>query len=132
MESRHYAPRLILDLPYLHKNYMATGLGDVLPDVLQTFQEQARQNLQSIRQACAASNYSGIAQAAHTLKGAAGSVGALRLADGAEELEAAAGQADAAAVTRLSTELDHLTNATLEAISSILAQPQNERWPAPF
>jgi HPt (histidine-containing phosphotransfer) domain-containing protein len=132
MESRHYAPRLMLDLPYLHKNYVATGLGGVLPDVLQTFQNQARHNLQSIQRACAASNFSGIGQAAHSLRGAAGSVGAFRLADGAEELEDAVEQNDAAAAARLCAELAHLTNATLEAISLVLAQPQNERWPAPF
>lgn len=132
MESRHYAPRLMMDLAYLHRNYVATGLGGILPEVLQTFQEQAQQNLQSIRQACAASNHSGVFETAHTLKGAAGSVGAFQLADVAEQLEDAAERADAAAVARLSAELTYLTDATLAAIASILAQPQDKRWPAPF
>ena len=132
MESRHYAPRLMLDLPYLHRNYVATGLGSVLPDVLQTFQKQAQRNLQTIQEACRTGNQTALQETAHTLKGAAGSVGAFRLADGAEELEDAVEQNDAAAAARLCAELAHLTNATLQAISSILAQPQDERWPAPF
>lgn len=132
MELHHYAPHRMLDLAYLHKNYVATGLGDALRNILQTFQHQSRQNLQTIQDAHAAGNYANLTMAAHTLKGAAGSVGAFRLADGAEKLEDAAEQADSDAVTRLCAELVHLTNATLEAISSILAQPRDERWPPPF
>ncbi|MGE0156519.1 MAG: Hpt domain-containing protein [Geobacter sp.] len=132
MELHPYAPNRMLDLAYLHKNYVATGLGEALRTVLQTFQSQSQQNLQTIQNAHASGNYANLTMAAHTLKGAAGSVGAFRLADGAEKLEDAAERADAVAVDRLSVELAHLTRATLAAIASILAQPQDERWPAPF
>lgn len=132
MESRRYAPQLMLNLAYLHQNYVATGFGDVLREVLQVFREQAQQNLQDILKAHDAGNYSGVEEAAHTLKGSASSVGALRLADGAEELEEAAEKCNQKATDQLIDELTCLVNGTLTAVDTVLAQPQGKHWPVPF
>jgi len=132
MQSGTYNPRQMLNLAYLHKNYVAVGFGEVLRDVLQAFHEQAQQNLQTILAAQAAGNMTAVSETAHTLKGSAGSVGALRLAEGAEELEEAADKASPAKVAQLISELDALVLGTLTAVTTVLAQPDNERWPSPF
>lgn len=132
MESRRYAPRLMLDLAYLHKNYVAPGLGDALRDVLQIFGTQLRQNLHTIQDSCASGRLETLSETAHTLKGAAGSVGALRLADAAEELEDAAEQQQTETVAQLAEELASLGDGTLAAIDALLAQPHDRNWPKPL
>jgi two-component system sensor histidine kinase/response regulator len=132
MESRRYAPRLMLDLAHLHKNYVTTGLGDALRSVLQTFVKQLQQNLHTIQEAAASGRFEVLSETAHTLKGAAGSVGALRLADAAEELEGAADRRHTETVTLLAEELARLGDGTLTAIDGLLAQPHDKSWPKPL
>ncbi len=121
-----------LDLAYLHENYVQVGFGDVLRDVLQTFDKQARQNLQTIQTAYSTSDLNAVSEVAHTLKGSAGSVGALRLAAVAEALEKSAGNGDMAAATHLTSELTALTEGTLAEVAIILTQPLDDRWPTPW
>lgn len=132
MESRRCAPRLMLDLAYLRTNYVATGMGDALRDVLHIFGNQLQQNLQTIQQACASGRREVLAETAHTLKGAAGSVGALRLADAAEGLEEAAESEQTGTVALLVEELARLGDGTLAAINALLAQPHDKNWPRPL
>lgn len=132
MQSGKYNPRLMLNLAYLHKNYVATGLDDLLREVLHIFGNQLQQNLQTILEAQTGGNFTVVSETAHTLKGTAGSVGALRLADAAEELEEAADKASPAAVTLLIEELARLGDGTLAAIDALLAQPYDKNWPRPL
>lgn len=132
MKPYWHKPRLLLNLDYLHANYVSAGFGDILRDVLHAFHGQATENLQTILEAYARGDFIVVAETAHTLKGSAGSVGALRLAEGAEELEDAAEQGNLTAVGQLIHELSGLVSGTLTAVTTILAQPQDERWPTAF
>ena len=113
-----------LDLVYLDENYVAVGFGDVLHDVLRTFSDQARQNLRTIQTAYRTSDLIAVSETAHTLKGSAGSVGALRLAAVAEALEKSAANGDVATTTQLTKELAPLIAGTLNEVALILGNPQ--------
>lgn len=132
MGSHERAPRTMLDLTYLRENYVAAGLGDVLRDALQMFQEQLRHTLQSIQAAHASGNHLDLEQTIHTLKGTAGSVGAQRLANSAERLEQALHSQQAETIELLVEEVTLLTHATQAAIAAVLAQPHNRHWPQPL
>lgn len=132
MQPNSHRLRLMLNLTYLHKNFVEVGFGDVLRDVLEAFQAQAKQNLQTICEAHASSNYNCIEETAHTLKGSASSIGAFRVAEVAEELEEAAEKQNQLATSQLVDELSSLVQATLSAVTIILEQPSSDRWPAPF
>lgn len=132
MQSDTNNPRLMLNLDYLHKNYVAVGFGEILRDVLQAFHEQAQQNLQTILKAQAEGNFTVVSETAHTLKGSAGSVGAFRLAEAAEELEEAAKKRHQSATNQLINKLNTRVQATLNAVTLVLEQPASDQWPSPF
>lgn len=129
MHRGHHNILHLLNLSYLHENYIATGFGEALRSALHSFQEQAAQNLQTIQQSHASGDRTALLEAVHTLKGSAGSVGALRLAEDAERLEQAAAQGDQSTITTLVDEVTRLATDTQSAISILLAQPHNEHWP---
>lgn len=70
----------LLDYHYLQENYYQVGFSYLLPEILELFRNQAALYLKAIEQHLMQGNLQELAQEAHTLKGAAGSVGAAALA----------------------------------------------------
>jgi two-component system sensor histidine kinase/response regulator len=65
----------------------APGQPDVLRDVLQLFLSDAPMRLQAIDAACASGDAAALQRAAHTMKGASGTIGATRLQQACRRLE---------------------------------------------
>lgn len=112
----------VLDQDYLRVNYHQAGFSYLLPEILALFRRQAAIYLQSIEQHLMQANLHELAQEAHTLKGAAGSVGAAALAQIAQHLEETAPDSNIAAVTLLVDSLREITDLTDAAIAAELAR----------
>lgn len=112
----------VLDQDYLRVNYHQAGFSYLLPEILALFRRQAAIYLQSIEQLLMQANLHELAQEAHTLKGAAGSVGAAALAQIAQHLEETAPDSNIAAVTLLVDSLREITDLTDAAIAAELAR----------
>ncbi len=99
------------------------GKLDLVESVLTTFQQQAGQMLDEIRQGVAAADASGTATAAHKLKGAAGNVSAVSVADIAcriEELGRNGVLADAeSCLTQLSVEVERCVGSIPDVLKSL-------------
>ncbi|ACD96312.1 Hpt domain-containing protein [Trichlorobacter lovleyi] len=112
----------VLDQDYLRVNYHQAGFSYLLPEILALFRRQAAIYLQSIEQHLMQANLHELALEAHTLKGAAGSVGAAALAQIAQHLEETVPDSDIAAVTLLVDSLREITDRTDAAITAELAR----------
>jgi CheY-like chemotaxis protein len=64
-----------------------SGIGDMLPQIIEAFLETSSQTLEKGRQALAAQDGDGLFQSAHSLKGSAANFGANRLVDLCGQLE---------------------------------------------
>jgi CheY-like chemotaxis protein len=64
-----------------------SGIGDMLPQIIEAFLETSSQALEKGRQALAAQDADGLFQSAHSLKGSAANFGANRLVDLCGQLE---------------------------------------------
>lgn len=112
----------LLDHHYLKENYHQVGFSYLLPEILELFRGQATIHLETIEQYLALCNLHQVAQEAHTLKGAAGSVGAAALALAAHHLEETAPGNDIAAVSLQVAALREITDQTTAAITVELAR----------
>lgn len=112
----------VLDQDYLRVNYHQAGFSYLLPEILALFRRQAAIYLQSIEQHLMQANLHELALEAHTLKGAAGSVGAAALAQIAQHLEETVPDSDIAAVTLLVDSLREITDRTDAAITAELVR----------
>lgn len=112
----------VLDQDYLMANYHQPGFSYLLPEILTLFRRQAAIYLQSIEQYLEKGDMQVLAMEAHTLKGAAGSVGAAALAEIAEYLEETAPASDIAEVRQQVGLLREVTGRTDAAIAVELAR----------
>lgn len=97
-----------LDVRVLETLRMLTGEGepDVMAEVLGLFRDDAPHRLGAILSACTNGDASGAYAAAHSLKGAAGNIGAHALQNVCFEIETAARDGDLAAVGALLSALE--------------------------
>lgn len=112
----------LLDQDYLRVNYHQAGFSYLLPEILELFRSQAAIYLKAIEQHLMQGNLHELAQEAHTLKGAAGSVGAAALAQIAQDLEETAPDSDVTAVALQVDSLREITDRTDAAIAAELAR----------
>ena len=112
----------LLDQHYLRENYHQVGFSYLLPEMLELFRGQAALHLKAIEQQLTQGNLHELAVEAHTLKGAAGSVGAAALAQMAHHLEEFAPANDIAAVSLQVAALREITDQTSAAITAELAR----------
>ena len=112
----------LLDQDYLRVNYHQAGFSYLLPEILELFRGQATIYLKAIEQHLMQGNLHELAQEAHTLKGAAGSVGAAALAQIAQDLEETAPDSDVTAVALQVDSLREITDRTDAAIAAELAR----------
>ena len=112
----------VLDQDYLMVNYHQAGFSYLLPEILALVRRQAAIYLQLIEQHLMQANLHELALEAHTLKGAAGSVGAAALAQIAQHLEETVPDSDIAAVALLVDSLREITDRTDAAIAAELAR----------
>ena len=112
----------LLDQDYLRVNYHQAGFSYLLPEILELFRSQAAIYLKAIEQHLMQGNLHELAQEAHTLKGAAGSVGAAALAQIAQDLEETAPDSDVTAVALQVDSLREITDRTNAAIAAELAR----------
>lgn len=118
----------LLDHDYLRDNFLAVGFADLLVEILTTFRKQARLNMTAIQQAQAGQDWAALAETVHTLKGTAGSVGASRLANTAEQLELTLTEGDRICIARLITELAEVLSSTDQAIATELERSDDTGW----
>lgn len=112
----------LLDHHYLKENYHQVGFSYLLPEILELFRVQATIHLKAIEQHLMQGNLHEVAQEAHTLKGAAGSVGAAALAQLAQYVEENATNSDIAKASQLVHALRERTDQTTAAITTELVR----------
>lgn len=112
----------LLDQHYLKENYHQVGFSYLLPEILELFRGQATIHLETIEQHLALGNLHQVALEAHTLKGAAGSTGAVALALAAHHLEETATDSEIARVSQQVRELRELVAQTDAAITRELVR----------
>jgi HPt (histidine-containing phosphotransfer) domain-containing protein len=112
----------LLDQHYLRVNYHQAGFSYLLPEILELFRDQATLHLEAIEQRLMQGNLHELAQEAHTLKGAAGSVGAAALAQLAHHLEESAAVSQIAEVSQQVRALRELMAQTDTAITTELVR----------
>jgi HPt (histidine-containing phosphotransfer) domain-containing protein len=115
----------LLDHEYLHINYHDAGFSYLLPEIMALFRSQAAIYLDSIEQHLMQGDLHGLALEAHTLKGAAGSVGATALAQIANNLEETASGSNIAEVSLQVGALREITSQTTAAITAELERLAN-------
>lgn len=124
----------LLDQKYLLQNFHEVGFSYLLPEILVLFREQSAIYLQSLETCLNQGDLKGLSTEAHSLKGAAGSVGAAALAEAAETIEDSAADTDHAAATALLTHLRTISKQTDEAIVTelehLVSQQANEKKPS--
>jgi HPt (histidine-containing phosphotransfer) domain-containing protein len=98
----------------------APGESTVLAQLVETFLGDADLYHGAIRRAFAERDAAGVRDAAHALKGAAGSIGATRLASVLAALEGASGSALSPEVPPLVDELDRSITLTRAAFSELV------------
>jgi len=111
----------LLDQDYLRINYHEAGFSYLLPEILELFHGQLQTYLQNIELSFPQGDLQGLAAEAHTLKGTAGSVGAVALAMAASNLEQHA-SADNALLHDLIAQLRQIAALTDTAIIAELAR----------
>lgn len=112
----------VLDQDYLMVNFHQAGFSYLLPEILTLFRGQATNSLHSIEEQLKKMDTKAIAMEAHTLKGAAGSVGAAALAQMALQLEESAPGSDIDSVTLQVGSLRKIIEQTETAIDEELAR----------
>jgi len=112
----------LLDQDYLHINFHEAGFSYLLPEILRLFREQSAIYLQSLETFLKQNNLKGLSEEAHSLKGAAGSVGAVALAQAAEAIENSVAHTDLTTATALITQLRSISQLTDAAIVTELEQ----------
>ena len=112
----------LLDHHYLNENYHQVGFSYLLPEILELFRGQAAIHLNIIEQHLMQGNLHEVAQEAHTLKGAAGSIGAAALAQLAKYVEETAADSDIAKVSQQVHALREITDQTTAAITTELVR----------
>jgi HPt (histidine-containing phosphotransfer) domain-containing protein len=117
----------LLDHDYLQINYHEAGFSYLLPELLELFREQSAIYLQSLEECLGQGNLKGLSEEAHSLKGAAGSVGAAALAEAAQTLENTVIHADIATATALVTHLSRVSKLTDSAIAAELELLANQQ-----
>ncbi|MBV5349981.1 Hpt domain-containing protein [bacterium] len=117
----------LLDHDYLQINYHEAGFSYLLPELLQLFREQSALYLQSLEKFLGQSNFKGLSLEAHSLKGAAGSVGAAALAEAAQTLEQTVLATDMTTATALVMHLSRLSKLTDSAIAAELELLANQQ-----
>ena len=112
----------LLDFDYLQINYHDAGFSYLLPEILELFRSQAGLYLNSIEHYLAHADLHALTLEAHTLKGAAGSVGAAALALAAQQLEETTVDSGIAEVSRQVDALRELTARTDAALTTEIAR----------
>lgn len=112
----------LLDQKYLQQNFHEVGFSYLLPEILGLFREQSAIYLQALETHLNQGDLKGLAEEAHSLKGAAGSVGAAALAEAAETIENSAANTDHITATTLVTHLNSISQRTDAAIVTELEQ----------
>lgn len=112
----------VLDQDYLMVNFHQAGFSCLLPEILTLFRGQAANSLHSIEEQLKKMDTKAIAMEAHTLKGAAGSVGAAALEQMALQLEESAPGSDIDSVTLQVGSLRKIIEQTKAAIDEELAR----------
>jgi len=110
--TNHNNQPALLDQDYLQANYHDAGFSYLLPEIFELFLEQTAIYLHRLGELLKQGKIQEMSENAHTLKGAAGSIGATALAEAAEVLEHAVVYADLATTTVLLENLIDLSRLT--------------------
>jgi HPt (histidine-containing phosphotransfer) domain-containing protein len=115
-------PSLALDARVLESLRLLTGEGepDVLVEVLGLFRDDAPRRLGAILSSLANGDAQGVHAAAHSLKGAAGNIGARALEEACRAVESAARAGDIAAVGTLLSTLEREAARVDQAIGDLM------------
>lgn len=97
------------------------GEPDILRELITLFLRDTPERLEALRQAHASADEASAARAAHSIKGSAGSLGALELQAHASAAEAAARRGDAEAITSALAALDHEFALVRQQLEALLA-----------
>lgn len=89
------------DLEFQRAQFLDAGLEESLADILATFVRSATRECQRMEECLASGSYAELADAAHSVKGAAATIGAPAVSARAAELEAAARREDGLLAARL-------------------------------
>ena len=116
-------PETVLDPNVLNNLRQLTPPGepDVLAQVLRLFLADAPARIKKLRQAWTSGDAKGVQQAAHSLKGSAGNVGALALLAVCRELDDKARSGDLGGTEPLTTALDREFSRVEAEIARVLA-----------
>jgi len=118
----------LLNHDYLRVNFHEAGFSHLLPEILLLLQGQLPACQQSFEQLLHKGDLQGLAMEAHTLKGAAGSVGADALAQAAGHIESNAPfttQANAALLVEQLNQVIELTDGAITAELERLAREED-------
>ena len=110
-----------IDRQYLKENYLDVGFKDLLVEVLQIFQQQSGEYLEILQKAIDSGDIAILAEEAHTMKGSAGSVGAMELSNRAKAIELAAKAGEYEKAKKLFSELPEILIRTDVAITAELS-----------
>ncbi|HXG89864.1 MAG TPA: Hpt domain-containing protein [Vicinamibacterales bacterium] len=116
MSSPALDPKVLATLRQLNQ----PGEPDVVGEVLALFRVDAPGRIEAITQAAAAGDSAGLQRAAHTLKGAAGSIGATELQRVCRALEEAARAGHTVPASSSMAELHHAFAQVRAAIDQLL------------
>ena len=93
--------------------------GAMFAKLVRMYLVKAPERIQLLRGHVAAANFAGMAQEAHALKGASGSIGAIRVADACRQIEQAVKAQDAGPVEALTLALDEEFGRARDALQAI-------------
>ena len=110
----------LLDYEYLQTNYHDAGFGYLLPEILELFRGQATLYQDLIERHLRHADLDALSREAHTLKGTAGSVGAVAIEQAALLLEEGAAAADITAVAAQVEQLRKIIQQTDRVITAEL------------
>lgn len=115
----------VIDQEYLEANYLDTGFGYLLPELLELCRQQAHASLAALERYLAAGDTQSLVNEAHLIKGTAGTAGVGLLAYRAHLLERDAKTADVATLIALLADLKEAVSLTDTAISNEIQRLKN-------
>ncbi|CAG0985636.1 two-component system, NarL family, sensor histidine kinase BarA [Geobacteraceae bacterium] len=107
------------DLEFQRSQFHDAGLEDFLADILSTFARSSATECERMEEYLAAGRYAELAAAAHSVKGAAATIGAPQVSKRAGELEAAAEKNDGPLAARLIVQLRREVRRIEAAVSKL-------------
>ena len=115
----------VIDQEYLKTNYLDTGFGYLLPELLELCRQQADASLAALERYLSAKDFQSLANEAHLIKGTAGTAGVGLLAHRAHLIEREAKTADDTTLSALLADLKEAVRQTDAAISNEIQRLKN-------